>query len=94
MFTLNAATTDSKKLDLMKTVYQTVYYGADTFSEGRLGEDLAYLMGAILTDSVCEWDEEEDLVALLREHFPLEHDVWGYIDILPADALGDTEEVQ
>lgn len=71
------------KLALLKKVYDTLYYSTETFSENSLGEDLAYLLGAIVTDSHCNWDEDRDIVALLKENFPASHDIWDYVEVEP-----------
>lgn len=51
--------------------------------EGRLGEDLAYLLGAMLTGGKCEWDENTSpLVEILKTLYTEHHRVWEFIDIV------------
>lgn len=69
-----------KKLDLILEVYQAVYEMCDTFEEEAIGADLAYLMGAIARSQICTWHEGRPLVLALREKFPPEHPVWGFIE--------------
>jgi hypothetical protein len=67
--------------DLARAVYEAVLSGTASFDADRIGTDLAYLMGAILTGSQCQWTGDRPLVGLLRQHFTPQHALWRYIEI-------------
>jgi hypothetical protein len=52
-----------------------------SFELEHIGEDLAYLLGAMLQGECCAWPEHRPLVKLLRKRFPKTHIVWDYISI-------------
>jgi hypothetical protein len=67
-------------LHLIRQVYIAVLEGTHSFEEDNIGEDLAYLMGAITRNTHCEWHPARPFVELLRELFPdKHHPVWAYI---------------
>jgi hypothetical protein len=70
-----------KQLELLKCLYQTVYQQTESLEQGDVGADLAYLMGAILNQSRCEWPEDRPLVQLLRHHFDPRHRIWKFIEL-------------
>jgi hypothetical protein len=75
------AMTDSR-LELLREVYNAVAQGVESFEcNDRVGADLAYLLGAILNDTCCEWPQDRAIVKILREHFPDSHPVHGFIEI-------------
>ena len=77
------ATTD-KRLDLLREVYNAVAQSVDSFEhDDRVGPDLAYLLGALLNDTVCAWPEDRALVTILRAHFPAGHPVYRFVEIEP-----------
>ena len=41
--------------------------------------DLAYLLGAIITQSGCEWPRNRPIVFVLQSAFAADHAVWSYI---------------
>jgi hypothetical protein len=67
--------------DLARAVYETALGGTASFDAGQIGTDLAYLMGAILTGSQCQWTGGRPLVGLLRQHFTPQHALWRYLEI-------------
>jgi len=62
-------------------VYECVLRETESFEEQGIGADLAYLMGAILKDNLCEWPESCPLLQLLRQHYPPEHPIWRHVKI-------------
>lgn len=70
----------TKRLELIRDVYQVVLDNTESFSEQRIGESLAYLCGAIAQNSWCQWNLKEPLVKLLQRHFKPDHPVWNYIE--------------
>jgi len=61
-------------------VYDYVFNMTESFSEQKIGEDLAYLLGAILTNSSCEWPADRPIVRLLRKKYSNKGDaIWGHI---------------
>jgi hypothetical protein len=66
----------------MREVYEQVYAAAGSFeADDRVGPDLAYLLGAMLKGTRCEWPADRPLLNLLRPLFPPGHAVWDHIDI-------------
>lgn len=73
---------------LATEIYDLARMHTESF-EGRLGEDLAYLMGAILTGGCCEWEEgDSPLVALLRTVVSKHHQVWRHISKTDVNEMG------
>lgn len=72
-----------KKIDLLKELYETCYENTDSFVDGDppIGADLAYLMGAILTDDEVRWEEERQTVEFLRDIFGSDHPLWEYVTL-------------
>ncbi len=46
------------RLKLLRELYKTVLNNTESFEEGAISADLAYLMGAVLSGSYCDWDAE------------------------------------
>ena len=46
--------------------YEAAYGGTESFEEGTVGADLAYLMGAILKGDSCEWPPERKIVQIMK----------------------------
>lgn len=61
-------------------IYNLVVENTESMT-GTIGPDLAYLLGAILKDGLCEWNHTRPIVRLLRKHCPHDHPVWGHIAI-------------
>lgn len=78
----------TSKQRLAITVFDVVYEATETIEgDDLIGPDLAYLMGAILKGHGhgCEWPEDRQIVRLLREHFPQDHQVWEHVEIERSD---------
>ena len=70
------------KLRLLRELYDCIYKSVESFeSEDRIGADLAYLLGAILTDSTCEWARNRPILHFLRETCEEDHTIWDYIQV-------------
>jgi hypothetical protein len=66
----------------MREVYEQVYAAVGSFEEGdRVGPDLAYLLGAMLKGTRCQWPADRPLLNILRPLFAPGHAVWVHIDI-------------
>ncbi|HWY35150.1 MAG TPA: hypothetical protein VNX68_10930 [Nitrosopumilaceae archaeon] len=79
-----------KKIKLIKTWSKWFYEHSDTYEEGTLGADLAYLYAAICKDTYIEVSEKDcDLVKLLRQEGISEEDykIWDYIHLVNFDEL-------
>ncbi|MEI6236579.1 MAG: hypothetical protein WCT04_26270 [Planctomycetota bacterium] len=72
--------------DLARSVFEAVFHETESFREGNVGADLAYLMGAILKNTPndvrldCEHEGgHEGILAALTDSFPSEHAVWTFV---------------
>jgi hypothetical protein len=79
----NAALRERSELAL--DVYATIEHATESFEEEHIGADLAYLLGAILRGSGCEWDTDRPFVRLLRKCVHDEHAVWRSIHLVESD---------
>lgn len=78
---------EGARLALVKSVAQSVFDNFESFREGHVGADLAYLIIAIVGDTWehVDWTEEGygdkcELLKALTTLYPDErHDVWSYI---------------
>lgn len=70
-----------KKFLLMKEIYDLVRENTTGLSKGHIGEDLAYLLGAIMRDSCIETAPSTPLNLLLKIKLPGDHIIWQYIVI-------------
>jgi hypothetical protein len=72
---------------LATAVYDAVTDHTESLElDDMIGPDLAYLMGAILKGTGCEWPAGRPILAILRNAFPAaDHPVWGFIAIDPDD---------
>lgn len=72
-------------LELSREVYGVVLTESVTF-HGRLGGNLAYLLGAIASSTrkmeYCQFSTRSQIVTILRNHFPADHLVWEFIDLV------------
>jgi hypothetical protein len=69
-----------QRMHLAIQVYDLVFQESDSFEMADVGADLAYLLGAILKGTQCEWPHDRPIVQLLHEHMELSP-VWNYITI-------------
>jgi len=75
--------------ELSKEVYETLYRATDSFE--KIGMQVAYLVGGILTGSGLAYhgtlgETEAEFVELLRETFADSHPVWKMIDLTEVDS--------
>jgi hypothetical protein len=76
-----------QRLALIREVFQKVFHNVASFDYEHLGEQLAYLFGAISntpTADCVEWlegGEHDYCVSLFRDLFPPAHEVWHFIEI-------------
>jgi hypothetical protein len=63
----------------LRELYSVVYSNTESFEVDDIGADLAYLMGAIVSDDVCTWPADRPLVLILKAHFQPSHEVWRYV---------------
>ena len=66
--------------ELAKEVYLVVFEHTDSFELAHVGADLAYLLGAILCDTQCEWPADRPLLEILRKELPASR-CWDHIVI-------------
>jgi hypothetical protein len=71
---------------LARDVFDAVFAECESFEAGRVGTDLAYLLGAIVDDpentAFVDWSpgiHESKLPGILRARFPAESSLWKYI---------------
>lgn len=77
---LPASVAEPDKLRLLRELYDYLYHAVESFeSEDHIGADLAYLLGAILTDSMCQWPRNRPILYFLRAGCDEDHKVWDYI---------------
>lgn len=64
-------------------VYRSVVGSTESLEhDDHVGPDLAYLLGAILEGTSCEWPEDRPIVRWLRHHYPEPtHPVWRHVEI-------------
>lgn len=67
---------------LAASIYTTVFERAESFEEQNIGADLAYLMGAILTEKHVEFGVTRPLMLILVNEYPPEHSVWTYVRLV------------
>lgn len=82
----NRRGTQRMRAELAQEVYWTVLRSTESFREGDVGVQLAYLMGAILDDSgrgavmLTRYPKCEDLLRILLTRYPdPAHPVWKHI---------------
>jgi hypothetical protein len=69
-------------LALATGVYRAVVDSTESLEhDDNIGPDLAYLLGAILTESGCEWPNDRPIIGVLRNAFPAHHAVWRFVTI-------------
>jgi hypothetical protein len=83
------------RAQIASAVYDCAHEAFESFREGNIGADLAYLMGVILSKPelqlVVDWSRSgcaPELLTALREKFPPESPLWNYI------VLGDREPAE
>lgn len=76
--------TESERLRLIQDIYEFVFRNVESFEEQRIGEDLAYLLGAIAKNGWCSWPASRALIKLFRRHLAEDHLVWQYIEVKKA----------
>jgi hypothetical protein len=68
---------DEQRLAL--DAYNAVVDATESLEEQNVGADLAYLMGAILGDTSCEWPKGRPIMRILRTAFPSKrHAIWKH----------------
>lgn len=76
------------RLALLREVYDVVSAGVESFEhDDMVGPDLAYLLGALLKESCCEWPPSRRIIQLLRDAFAPEHPVWAFCVVKDAEEL-------
>ncbi len=73
----------NEPLKLAREAYDYVLHRTESLETQHIGADLAYLLGAIVKDLVCEWPARRPIVKLLREGLPGDHPVWKHVQIEP-----------
>lgn len=76
-----AAKTRKSEIALIRELYKAVYHETESFEKKNIGADLAYLVGAIVNDSICIWPANEPLLQLLMKNFPKTHQLWTYLAV-------------
>lgn len=75
------------RASLAEEVYDAIFRGVETFEPDHIGEDLAYLMGAILKDGKVEWNKRYNgaprpIVTILLTELTDTHVVWQFVDLV------------
>ena len=68
------------RCDLIERVMQTVYDATESFRDGSLGADLAYLAWAITADTRVQWEADSPTRRLFERLFPADDPVWKRIE--------------
>lgn len=69
---------------LLKRVMQAVHDATESWQDGDLGLDLAYLVHAVLTESSVQWPDDRPTLHLFRGLFPEGDDIWKHITVVPS----------
>jgi len=72
---------DTSKVRLLSELYATLHADTESFDRDKIGPDLAYLAGAIIKGTHCEWPSNRPIVRSLREHYGTRHRLWQYVTI-------------
>ena len=65
-------------LDIAAQVYEVIRDHTESFALEQIGEDLAYLLGAIVTTGYCEWKHDRPILKILRREME-GHPIWRFI---------------
>jgi hypothetical protein len=68
-------------IELLQELYRVMYKRTDSFERDNIGADLAYLMGAIVSDNCCIWPHSRPLVRILQDNFPVNHKIWDHLGL-------------
>jgi hypothetical protein len=72
--------TAQARCDLIERVMEAVYDGTESFRDGGLGADLAYLAWAITADTRVQWETDSPTRRLFERLFPADDLVWKRIE--------------
>jgi hypothetical protein len=68
------------RCDLVERVMQTVYDATESWRDGGLGADLAYLAWAIAAGTSVQWHSDSATRRLFERLFPADDPVWKRIE--------------
>jgi hypothetical protein len=68
------------RCDLVERVMQTVYDATESWCDGGLGADLAYLAWAIAAGTSVQWHSDNATRRLFERLFPADDPVWKRIE--------------
>lgn len=72
--------TELEKLDFLHRWYGWFYKASEDWSVNGLGEDIAYLFGAVLNDTVIEVDNQSELLKLIKNNdVPKTDRIWKFL---------------
>jgi hypothetical protein len=89
--------TPRERLALIGSIYDYVVHETSSLEhDDMLGPDLAYLMGAIIHSSSCEWPADRPIIQMLQGWAECPIEVWSYIEFEAMDdeAADETAEEQ
>lgn len=72
---------------LAQRIYQEAFEYFESFEENNVGSDLAYLMGAILTNDKFEARSGRNFTKFLEAEYGDYHLIWNYVKLVPKDGL-------
>lgn len=83
-----------QRAEMARRLYVDVYRTTESWEEEpTLGADVAYMLGALLDNDVCEWNANRLFVQVLRELYAPTEAIWQFIDVVTSpDDSADTDE--
>lgn len=69
---------------LLRRVMKAAHDAAESWQDGDLGLDLAYLVHAVLTEDSVQWPDDRPILRLFRELFPEGGEIWKHITVQPS----------
>ena len=70
--------TNEQKYDIISSICKVVYT-ATGLTHNNVGNDLAHLITAIVSDKVCELPENSQIMKILSDAFAEEYGLWKFI---------------
>ena len=77
--------TDAERCELARQAYDAAFDAFESFNDEKVGADLAYLMGAIVSGNFVDWtakgygDSPPVLLGALRRAFSADSPIWQFV---------------
>ncbi|HTS18021.1 MAG TPA: hypothetical protein VMP11_10650 [Verrucomicrobiae bacterium] len=76
---------DTSKVRLLSELYANLHADTESFERDKIGADLAYLAGAVIKGTRCEWPANRPIVRSLQEHYGKRHRLWRHVKVTGAE---------